>query len=38
MYIREIDHMVESGQVADRVTAIAVARSEYRPTINYIMG
>ena len=37
-YIREIDHRVESGQVADRVTTSAVAPSESRPAINYILG
>ena len=37
-YIREIDHEVESGQVADRVTAATEAPSEFRPVINYILG
>ena len=37
-YIIEIDHMVESGQVVDRVTTVATASLESRPTINYIMG
>ena len=37
-YIREIDHEVESGQVADRVTAAMEAPSESRPVINYILG
>ena len=37
-YIREIDHRVESGQVADRVTVGAAILSEYRLAINYILG
>ena len=37
-YIREIDHGVELGQAMDRVTIGAVALSESRPPINYILG
>ena len=37
-YIRESDHVVESGQVADRVTVGATAPLESRPAINYILG
>ena len=37
-YIREIDHGVESGQAEDRVTAGAIAPSESKPAINYILG
>ena len=36
-YIREIDHGVESGQAAIRVTTVMAASSESRPTINYIL-
>ena len=36
--IYQIDHIMESGQVADRVIAIVAAPSESRPTINYILG
>ena len=37
-YIKEIDHGVESGQSADRITASAIVPLESRPTINYILG
>ena len=37
-YIREIDHGVESGQAANRVTAGATVSSESRPAINYTLG
>ena len=37
-YIREIDHRVELEQATDRVTAVAVASSESKPAINYILG
>ena len=37
-YIRELDHRVESGQVANRITASATVMSESRSSINYIVG
>ena len=37
-YIREIDHVVESRQVVDRVTVGAAVPSEFRSAINYILG
>ena len=37
-YIIEIEHGVESEQVIDRVTIVAIAPSDSRPTINYILG
>ena len=37
-YIREPDHGVESGQVADRITFGVAVPSESRPAIKYILG
>ena len=37
-YIKEIDHGVESGQVADRVIAATAALLESRLAINNILG
>ena len=37
-YIKEIDHGVESGQVAGKVTVVVAAPSEYRSAINYVLG
>ena len=37
-YIKEIDHGVESGQTADRVTVDVVSLLESRLAINYILG
>ena len=37
-YVREIDHKVESEQVADKITIAAVVPLESIPTINYILG
>ena len=34
-YIKEIDHGVESGQVANRITTDVAAPSESKPAINY---
>ena len=36
-YIRDIDHGVELGQAADRVTVGAIAPSKSRPSNNYIL-
>ena len=37
-YIREPDHGVESGQVANRIIVSMAVPSEPRSTINYILG
>ena len=37
-YVREVDRIVGSRPLADRVTAGVVASSETRPSINYILG
>ena len=37
-YVGEVDCGVESGPPANRITACAVAPSETRPAINYILG
>ena len=37
-YIKEDDHIEESGQVVDIVKAGTTILSESRPTINYILG
>ena len=37
-YIKEIDHRVESGQAANKITAGVAAPSESRPSINYKLG
>ena len=37
-YIKEIDHGVESGQGAYKISAGAAASPESKPTINYILG
>ena len=37
-YVRELDHEVESGQVANRITADMTTQIKSRLTINYILG
>ena len=37
-YIRELDHGVESGQAANRITTDVIIPSESIPAINYILG
>ena len=37
-YVREVDREVESVPRADKIKVGAVAPSESRPTINYILG
>ena len=37
-YIRELDHRVELGQAANKITSNAAVLSESRPAINYILG
>ena len=37
-YVRELDHGVESGQVANRITANVTTQIKSRLTINYILG
>ena len=37
-YVKELDHGVESGQAADRITTVVTTQAESRPAINYILG
>ena len=37
-YVKEVDHIEESGQAADRITVGTVIPSESKPAINYILG